>query len=171
VPAPSIEYVRITDDLSQDVHLTGLPFGTRGGTQFNYVFPATPEYEIRVSYRTRPERERADLHRSADRRGRHRWCACGGFTLPGSGHAAATANSRRPTRPAVQERPQISQIDGGIRVTAPTDETRRTKRMRAGILRIPVKAGPRTMTVTFTNRTSALDEAARLPFLRPSPLE
>ena len=36
-------------------------------------------------------------------------------------------------------------------------------------LRVPIKAGPRAVTVTFTNRTSALDETTRLPFQRPYP--
>jgi hypothetical protein len=36
-------------------------------------------------------------------------------------------------------------------------------------LRVPIKAGPRALTVTFTNRTSALDETTRLPFQRPYP--
>ena len=36
-------------------------------------------------------------------------------------------------------------------------------------LRIPVKAGPREVTVTFLNRTAALEETTRLPFLRPYP--
>ncbi|MGH9242611.1 MAG: DUF1592 domain-containing protein [Vicinamibacterales bacterium] len=36
-------------------------------------------------------------------------------------------------------------------------------------LRVPIKAGPRALTVTFTNTTSALDETTRLPFQRPYP--
>jgi hypothetical protein len=36
-------------------------------------------------------------------------------------------------------------------------------------LRVPIKAGPRALTVTFTNSTSALDETTRLPFQRPYP--
>jgi hypothetical protein len=36
-------------------------------------------------------------------------------------------------------------------------------------VRIPVKAGQRDVAVTFVNRTPALDETVRLPFLRPYP--
>ena len=34
---------------------------------------------------------------------------------------------------------------------------------------MPVKAGQRDVVITFLNRTSALDETARLPFQRPYP--
>ncbi len=47
LPAPNIDYFRVTDDLSQDEHLPGLPLGTRGGTLIRYVFPMDGEYEIR----------------------------------------------------------------------------------------------------------------------------
>src|SRR6187399_417460 len=47
LPAPNIDYFRVTDDLSQDEHLAGLPIGTRGGTLIRYVFPMDGVYEIR----------------------------------------------------------------------------------------------------------------------------
>ena len=167
VSASTIEYFRITDDLAQDVQLTGLPFGTRGGTQFNYVFPADADYEIRVRI-ARDLNESVPIYTEAqnveiDVDG----ARVGGFTLPGVGTP--------PPRPAATdpsggqaERPQISQIDGGIRVTA-RQRDERNKADESWNLRIPVKAGPRALTVTFTNRTSALDETTRLPFLRPYP--
>jgi Protein of unknown function (DUF1592)/Protein of unknown function (DUF1588)/Protein of unknown function (DUF1587)/Protein of unknown function (DUF1585)/Protein of unknown function (DUF1595) len=36
-------------DVSQDDHVAGLPFGTRGGLLVDHVFPLTAEYEIRVN--------------------------------------------------------------------------------------------------------------------------
>src|SRR5690606_30058548 len=36
-------------------------------------------------------------------------------------------------------------------------------------VRVPVKAGERDVIVTFIAKTAALDEPARLPFLRPYP--
>jgi hypothetical protein len=174
VPGPSVEYIRITDDLPQDVHLPGLPFGTRGGTQFNYVFPADAEYEIRVRI-TRDLNESVPIYAEGqqvevDIDG----ARVGGFTLPGLGAPPPLAPSRVEGRPQTDaaggqpERPQISQIDGGIRVTAKQREER-NKADESWNLRIPIKAGPRTLTVTFTNRTSSLDESTRLPFLRPYP--
>ncbi len=207
-PAPpaSIDYFRITDDLAQDVHLPGLPLGTRGGTQVHYVFPADAEYEIRVRIaRDLNESVPAytdDQHVEINVDG----ARVGGFTLPGvgtpppgTGRGAAPAQGRggqpagRGGEPAAgrggqpvtgrggqpaggrgdgdgqqPERPQISQIDGGIRVTARQREER-NKADESWNLRVPIKAGPRALTVTFTNRTSALDETTRLPFQRPYP--
>ncbi len=98
VPAPSVEYVRITDDLSQDVHLPGLPLGTRGGTQVNYVFPADAEYEIRVriardlneSVPAYTEDQHVEINIDGAR--------VGGFTLPGVG--APRAGTSRGAGPA-----------------------------------------------------------------------
>ena len=203
-PAPSIEYIRITDDLPQDVHLPGLPFGTRGGTQVTHVFPVDAEYEIRVRI-ARDLNEGVpvyteDQHVEINIDG----ARVGGFTLPGvtpppprqggagnrgggaapargGGAAPATGRGAAPARgggaPAAPpadggnqepERPQISQIDGGIRVSARQREER-NKADESWNLRIPIKAGPHTLTVTFTNRTPAIEETTRLPFLRPYP--
>jgi mono/diheme cytochrome c family protein len=170
VPAPSIDYFRITDDLAQDVQLPDLPFGSRGGTQLKYVFPVNAEYEIRVRI-ARDLNESVPIYRDAqqveiDVDG----ARVGGFTLPGVGAPAP----RRAVSPAAgggnepSERPQISQIDGGIRVTAKQREER-NRADESWNLRLPIKAGPRTLTVTFTNRTATLDETERLPFLRPYP--
>jgi len=47
LPQPNVDYFRVADDLSQDVHLPGLPLGTRGGTRITYTFPMDGEYEFR----------------------------------------------------------------------------------------------------------------------------
>ena len=47
LPRPNIDYFRVADDLPQDSHLPGLPFGTRGGMKIGYAFPMDAEYEIR----------------------------------------------------------------------------------------------------------------------------
>jgi hypothetical protein len=44
----NVEYFRLADDLRQDDHLPGMPFGTRGGTRIRYTFPVDGEYVIRV---------------------------------------------------------------------------------------------------------------------------
>jgi mono/diheme cytochrome c family protein len=167
---PSIEYFRITDDLAQDVHLPGMPFGTRGGTQLNHVFPADGEYEIRVRI-ARDLNEGVPIYTEAQHvEVNIDGARVGGFTLPGVG----TPPPAPPRPPAAAptgnqpERPQISQIGGGIRVTAKEREAR-NKADEGWNLRIPVQAGPRALTVTFTNRTTALDETQRLPFQRPYP--
>jgi len=40
---------RVAEDTSQDYHIEGLPFGTRGGMLINYEFPADGEYSIKIS--------------------------------------------------------------------------------------------------------------------------
>ena len=39
---------RLPADRTQDSHVDGLPLGTRGGTSFEYNFPASGEYEIQL---------------------------------------------------------------------------------------------------------------------------
>ena len=90
LPAPNIDYFRVTDDLSQDAHLPGLPLGTRGGTSIRYVFPMDGEYEIRPrltrdlneSLPLYAEDQRLEISIDGER--------VGLYTLPGIGGAADT---------------------------------------------------------------------------------
>ena len=193
-PSPAIDYYRIPDDLSQDVQLPGLPFGTRGGTRIVYTFPMDAEYEFRPRL-TRDLNESLPVYTDAqvleisvdgER--------VGTFTLPGVQPVAPAGRGARPAtsggaggrqgatpRPAPAPEPSsspddppdpqvpaISQIAPTIRVSA-RDREARNRADEAWNLRIPVKAGQREVIVTFVNRTSALDETTRLPFLRPYP--
>ena len=45
---PGSRVVTLRPDLTQERHLTGLPFGTRGGTLLEHTFPLDGEYEIEV---------------------------------------------------------------------------------------------------------------------------
>ena len=47
-PAAGVSVVTVPVDLTQESHMEGLPFGTRGGTLVRYTFPLDGEYEIRV---------------------------------------------------------------------------------------------------------------------------
>src|SRR5690606_11936324 len=71
-------------------------------------------------------------------------------------------------QPQPQRRPAISQITQTVRVSA-SERAARNRADEQWNLRVPVKAGQRDLIVTFTNRTSALEETVRLPFLRPYP--
>jgi hypothetical protein len=179
---PTIDYYRISDDLSQDVQLPGLPLGTRGGTRISYAFPMDAVYEIRPRL-TRDLNESLPLYTEAQTLeisidGQR----VGTFTLPAigarEGRGAAPPATPRPAPPAEpaspsspgQEtaRPAISQITQAVRVTAKERESR-NRADESWNLRVPVKAGQRDVVITFVNRVSALDETARLPFQRPYP--
>jgi mono/diheme cytochrome c family protein len=178
--APSIDYYRIADDLSQDVHLPGLPLGTRGGTRISYVFPMDAVYEFRPRL-TRDLNESLPLYAepqvleiSIDGE------RVGTFTLPGIGaREGAVPSDDPPDSPPPDSppppstnppppRPAISQIQQTVRITAKERQSR-NRADESWNLRVPVKAGQRDVVITFLNRTSALDETARLPFQRPYP--
>src|SRR6185503_6490721 len=180
---PSIDYYRVTDDLSQDVQLPGLPLGTRGGTRISYAFPRDAVYEIRPRL-TRDLNESLPLYTepqllevSIDGQ------RVGTFTLPGIGAREGVASAdpdaeppaspppspgQEPARPAQPARPAISQIAQTVRASAKERQSR-NRADESWNLRVPVKAGQRDVVITFLNRVSALDESARLPFQRPYP--
>ena len=45
---PSQTLYRLPEDLNQNYHVEGLPFGTRGGTLIEHFFPADGDYTIRI---------------------------------------------------------------------------------------------------------------------------
>jgi mono/diheme cytochrome c family protein len=164
-PAPNVDYFRIADDLNQDVHLPGLPLGTRGGTVIQYVFPMDGEYEIRPRL-TRDLNEGMPVYTEAQRLeisldGER----VGLFTLPGVQSQPVAAPAPEPADPQV---PAISQIAPAIRVSREEREARNRADEKWN-LRVPVKAGQREIAIAFINRVAALDETTRLPFLRPYP--
>ncbi|MGH9147267.1 MAG: DUF1592 domain-containing protein, partial [Vicinamibacterales bacterium] len=81
---------------------------------------------------------------------------------------APQAPAGRPQQNSQPQRPAISQIQQTVRVSARERELR-NRADESWNLRIPVKAGQRDVAVTFVNRTVALEETVRLPFLRPYP--
>src|SRR5947209_3526525 len=46
---PSLTVYRTPEDTSQDYHIEGLPFGTRGGMLIRHVFPSDGEYQITMT--------------------------------------------------------------------------------------------------------------------------
>src|SRR5688572_30107540 len=116
---PSIDYYRVADDLSQDVHLPGLPLGTRGGTRISYPFPMDAVYEIRPRL-TRDLNESLPLYTEAQvleisidgqRVGTFTLPAIGvregrGATPPASPPPASpppSSSTEEPTRPAISQ--------------------------------------------------------------------
>ena len=46
---PSLTVYRTPEDTSQDYHIEGLPFGTRGGMLIPHVFPSDGEYQLTIT--------------------------------------------------------------------------------------------------------------------------
>lgn len=71
--APVGDTIRLPADQTQEEHVAGLPFGTRGGALISYTFPQSGEYEIQIRLaRDRNEeveglRERHELQLLIDR--------------------------------------------------------------------------------------------------------
>ena len=146
-PAPSAtaETFRLVTDLTQDVRVDGLPFGTRGGTRFDFTFPEDAVYGIRVQL----SRDASGTLKPFDTP--HR------LDVSLDGELLETFTVGEPPPPGA------GRSDPGYQEWL--------ARQRAADdgweVRVPVRAGPRTVQVTFHQKTSAYAETLRQPFLRP----
>ena len=163
-PFVDIDYFRIPDDRAQDHHVDGLPFGTRGGTSISYTFPMDAEYVIEAELSRNLNEsmplyaERQDLEISIDGE------RVALFTLAG----VAPPPPPAATEQAQGQNPPISQIVRRLQLS-PEQRALRNRADENWQVRVPVQAGRHDVTVTFIGKTAALDETARLPFLRPYP--
>jgi mono/diheme cytochrome c family protein len=144
---PTVDTVQLREDLPQDEQVDGLPPGTRGGTLIRYTFPVDGEYVIqaRLSRRGASGGEEIDIptfdethHLEVSIDGER----IGLFSLEGLGLPPAGRGSRAPSG-------SRSRLDANWHV------------------RVPIRAGPRQVAVTFLRKSAASPETARLPFLRP----
>ena len=145
VPSPTAETFRLATDLTQDERVDGLPFGTRGGTRFEFTFPEDAEYTFRV------------------RLGRDASGTLKTFDTP---HQLEVSLDREPLQTFVVGEPPP---DGVARRSPEYREHLARQRVidEAWEVRVPVRAGPHTVQVTFHQKTSAYAETLRQPFLRP----
>ena len=146
-PAPSAttETFRVPNDLSQDDWVAGMPFGTRGGAIFQYNFPQDGEYVVKVS-----------LARNAGGR-------LATFDVP---HGLDVSLDDQIVQSyTVGERPPV---DAPRNSDAYREWQTRQRTIDDGWeFRLPVRAGPRAIQVTFARRTWAYPEMVREPYLRP----
>jgi Protein of unknown function (DUF1592)/Protein of unknown function (DUF1588)/Protein of unknown function (DUF1585)/Protein of unknown function (DUF1587)/Protein of unknown function (DUF1595)/Cytochrome C oxidase, cbb3-type, subunit III len=136
---PSSETYRARQDLSQDQHIEGLPFGTVGGMMVEHTFPVDAEYEFRLSM----FRNNLEIMRGIERTHQAELSIDGEriFLRPVGG-AEDLARMRNPT-------------DGSDAIDA---------RFR---IRLPVKAGRHTVVATFLQERGV--GTLRLqPFVRSS---
>lgn len=134
----------VPPELRQDDRVDGLPFGTRGGTSLRYTFPRDGEYAIRVQL-TRYAGASFDDIPVFDETQRLELSVDGKplhvFELRPD-NAETRGDGPAPNRRALDAEWQV---------------------------RFPAKAGPRTVALTFLNRTPALLENLLEPFQKPVP--
>lgn len=155
--APADQTVRLRSDLSQYDQIEGLPFGTRGGTAIAYNFPQDGEYVIKA--------ELLDLFAGAQVKEPHQL----EVAIDGERVKTFTLAPRRPQAPRSQQPNQAQAQDKNQQ--PPTAEELEAQGFGGNPqqfeVRVPVKAGPRVVNVTFIKKTSALSESIRQPFTRP----
>jgi mono/diheme cytochrome c family protein len=136
---PDTSVYRVRPDLSQDGHIEGLPLGTHGGTKFVHNFPLDGEYEFRV----RMWRATTDIIRGIENRQNLE------ISIDGV-RVKLIAFGGKEDAKAAFDNSGLAAIDIDNRLT----------------VRVPVKAGPRTVTVTFLPRSAAQEDDILQPFLR-----
>ncbi len=130
---------RAKPDLSQDGHIEGLPLGTRGGMIVRHNFQLDGEYDIKV----RLWRATAEIIKGLEEP--HQ------LEISVDGVRAKLVTFGGPAdRDLSYENPGKSAGDVDRRLT----------------VRVPVKAGPRTVVATFLNEGDAQNDNVLQPFLR-----
>jgi hypothetical protein len=119
---------RLSGEHTQDVHVQGLPFGTRGGLDVRTDVPLDGDYVFKIEL-AGPPREPDQLE--------------------------ITVDGARAQLLDVGEKPQPGAAPRGFRGPAKPLE-----------IHVPLKAGPRTIGVTFVQRTEARDEDTVRPRMR-----
>jgi mono/diheme cytochrome c family protein len=138
---PGGDTYRVSQDLSQNQHLDGLPFGTVGGLQVRHTFPLDAVYEFRPQlYRTNLNIVRGlqypnEFEISIDGAQVHR------VTIGGPEDLASLFEKPTDTGDAVELRMRV---------------------------RVPVTAGPHDVTATFIENLAVKDTLRLQPFLRSS---
>ncbi len=139
---PVTETYRSALDDTQDDHLDGLPFGTRGGHLARHYFPLDAEYEIRGRLK-----------------GSNNYGGIRGLAEPHD--IAVSVDGRRVGRfriggPDMDDQISVSTVTAANKAFS-ADEVLR--------LRLPVTAGYHSVAVTFLGRPRALVQDLQRPFL------
>jgi mono/diheme cytochrome c family protein len=130
---------RVRPDLSQDDHIEGLPLGTRGGIKFTHNFQLDGEYIFRV----RMWRATTDIFRGLKYRNEVE------YAIDGKRVGLVRIGGREDEKES-EENSGLSASNLDQRLT----------------LRIPVKAGPHEVVITFLKKTAAQEDDILQPFLR-----
>jgi len=131
----------VPPELRQDDRIDGLPFGTRGGASLRYSFPRDGEYVVRVQLT--------------------RYAGASFDDIPLFDETQRLELSVDGVPLHVFELPVNTASDGPGPNRRALDADWQ--------IRFPAKAGPRTVALTFLNRTPALLENLLEPFQKPVP--
>src|SRR5262249_4622953 len=139
--APGSDTFRLRQDLSQDKHIEGLPLGTVGGLLVYYTFPLDGEYTFQVRLFRNNQNAMWGLEYEHQLE----------IAVDGKRVHLATVGGLAEL---------VKYYDNVVPVSDPGDA-----RLQA---RVPVKAGPRTVTVAFLEKPPVEDTKRLEPFLRSS---
>ena len=142
---PTAVSFHLSSELPQDDRIEDLPFGSRGGVSIPFNFPLDAEYTVRLTL------------------GRNTLDTLAAFQVP---HELDVSLDGEHLQTFVVGEPPPEGFDRS------SDEYRdwRARQGRADedwFIRVPVRAGPRTLRVAFRKITSAYPETLRQPYLRP----
>ena len=138
VRSPATSIVVIPPDVTQEEHVEGLPFGTRGGTVFHHNFPRDGEYDVQL----RLARDRNE--------------AIEGFY--GTHEIEVILDGSRV---------QLFTVKPPVRGQTPSGQTQYATQNPvddALRVRVPVKAGPHQLGATFIKKPTTLLETERQPY-------
>ena len=142
VRSPAENAVVLPLDLTQNEQLSGLPFGTRGGTSFRHTFPLSGEYAFQV----RLARNRDEILM--------------GLTQPQQLELAI--DDQRVKLFDITPPRQYSQRGQGQAL--PQEQLDEPPADNALHVRVPIQAGPHTVAATFIKGPSVLSQSERQPF-------
>ena len=142
---PEARTFHLAADYTQDHRIDGLPFGTRGGISIPYNFPLDAEYVVRL----RLGRDTSDALATFD--------VTHELDVSLDGEHLKTFRVGEP-RPENTDRSSAEYRAWRERQLHIDDDW---------VLRVPVRAGPRALNVTFRKKTSAYPETLRQPYQRP----
>lgn len=171
---PLVDTYRMSDQFNQEYQADGAPFGTRGGAAIRTYLPLDGEYRIYVELADAP-REAHQLEVAVDDE-RVQLFTVAPQTGPPT--AADTVNgAQRSTHggstPSVAE--TLDKVATEIKINSVVNrrfeldrqaQARRRAVAKGFSVDVPMKAGPRVITVAFLKRTSAKSEALIRPRLR-----
>jgi uncharacterized protein DUF1592/uncharacterized protein DUF1588/uncharacterized protein DUF1585/uncharacterized protein DUF1595/uncharacterized protein DUF1587/cytochrome c len=146
-----INIYRMPDEQPQSARVDdALPYGTRGGLAINTEFPLDGEYAIEVTF-AGSSNEEQKLEITVDgERARLETISVGSGRGGPAGRGGGVAAGR-----------------GGLAATPPVDDNTDAGRGRRPLnVRIPVKAGPRAISVTFLEPNEVRDEQVLRPRTR-----